>query len=234
MPGYRISVKRGRGYQLPVLVSVIIISALAAVVSILFWRFHYDGGFSWTSEPAKQFSWHPLLMTTSLVTMGLGSIIYRVTPCISRKVSKALHSVVMLCSVGVGVVGVMAVWQSHALAQPPIPHMFSLHSWLGLTTLIFMALQLLLGMSVFLLPCAPSRIRAAYHHLHVFCGLAFVMSATAASLMGLTEEAIFSLATSYTKLVGKGILLNCIGLFLTVFSTCVIYIAAKPSFKPLD
>ena len=153
-------------------------------------------------------------------------------PC--RKVSKAVHSVVMLTSVAVAVVGVMAVWQSHALAQPPIPHMFSLHSWLGLTTLLFMALQLILGISVFLLPCAPSRIRAAYHHLHVFCGLAFIMSATATSLLGLTEEAIFSLAAAYTKLVGKGILLNCIGLFLTVFSSCVIYIAAKPSFKPLD
>ena len=86
MPGYRISVKRGRGYQLPALVASIIISALAAIISILFWRLHYDGGFSWTSDPGKQFSWHPLLMTTSLVTMGLGSIIYRVTPCISRLV----------------------------------------------------------------------------------------------------------------------------------------------------
>ena len=140
----------------------------------------------------------------------------------------------MLSSLGLALVGVMAVWQSHALAQPPIPHMFSLHSWLGLTTLTFMALQLLLGLSVFLLPCAPSRTRAAYHHLHVFCGLAFIMSATATCLLGLTEEAIFSLAAAYTKLVGKGILLNLIGLFLTVFSSCVIYIAAKPSFKPLD
>ena len=86
MPGYRISVKRGRGYQLPALVSLILLSALGALVSILFWRLHYDGGFSWTSDPAKQFSWHPLLMTISLVTMGLGSIIYRVTPCISRLV----------------------------------------------------------------------------------------------------------------------------------------------------
>ena len=140
----------------------------------------------------------------------------------------------MLVSVGLSLVGVMAVWQSHSLASPPLPHLFSLHSWLGLTTLALMALQLLLGLSVFLLPCAPSRIRAAYHHLHVFCGLSFIISATAASLMGLTEEAIFSLAASYSQLVGKGVLLNCIGLFLTLFSTCVIYIAVKPSFKPLD
>ena len=153
---------------------------------------------------------------------------------VGRKVSKGLHSLLMLFSVSLALVGVMAVWQSHSLASPPLPHLFSLHSWLGLTTLALMALQLLLGLSVFLLPCAPSRLRAAYHHLHVFCGLAFMVAATAASLMGLTEEAIFSLAASYSQLVGKGILLNCIGLFLTVFSACVIYIATKPSFKPLD
>ena len=140
----------------------------------------------------------------------------------------------MLVTVGLCVPGVWAVWQSHDLAQPPIPHMFSLHSWLGILTLGLMTLQLLLGLSVFLLPCAPSRIRAAYHHLHVFCGLALVISATATALMGLTEEAIFSLAADYTKLVGKGVLLNCIGLFITVFSVVTIFITTKPSFKPLD
>ena len=151
-----------------------------------------------------------------------------------RRSSKALHSVLMVVAVGLSIPGVWAVWQSHDLAQPPIPHMFSLHSWLGLLTLGLMGLQLLLGLSVFLLPCAPSRVRAGYHHLHVFCGLAVIVSATAAALMGLTEEAIFSLAASYTKLVGKGILLNCIGLFLTIFSVTVIFITTKPSFKPLD
>ena len=84
MPGYRISAKRGRGCQLPLLVILSVLSALAALISILFWRLHYDGGFSWSWEPAKQFSWHPLVMTTALVTMGLGSIMYRVTPCVSR------------------------------------------------------------------------------------------------------------------------------------------------------
>ena len=109
---------------------------------------------------------------------------------VCRKVSKALHSVVMLLSLGVSIVGVMAVWQSHALAQPPIPHMFSLHSWLGLATLVLVASQLLLGLFVFLLPCAPSRLRGQYHGLHVFFGLGFLILATAASVVGLTEEGL--------------------------------------------
>ena len=90
MPGYRISARRGLGCQLPVLVTVAVISALAALVSVLFWRLHYSEGFSWRSEPALQFSWHPLLMSSALVCAGLGSIMYRVTPCLSRYVTPSL------------------------------------------------------------------------------------------------------------------------------------------------
>ena len=58
--------------------------------------------------------------------------------------------------------------------------------------------------------------------------------ATAASVVGLTEEALFSLASSYPLLPGKGVLLNLIGIFLTVFTATVTFIATKSSFKPLD
>ena len=153
---------------------------------------------------------------------------------ISRRTSKCLHSLTMFLSVAVAVPGIWSVWESHSLAQPPIPHLFSLHSWLGLSTMSLMAVQLLFGLVIFLLPCAPSRIRGQYHHVHVFFGLAFIILATAASLIGLTEEALFSLSSNYPKLPGKGILLNLIGLFLTIFTATVTFIATKPSFKPLD
>ena len=153
---------------------------------------------------------------------------------ISRRTSKCLHGLTMFLSVAVAVPGIWSVWESHSLAQPPIPHLFSLHSWLGLSTMSLMAVQLLFGLVIFLLPCAPSRIRGQYHHVHVFFGLAFIILATAASLIGLTEEALFSLSSNYPKLPGKGILLNLIGLFLTIFTATVTFITTKPSFKPLD
>ena len=84
MPGYRISVSKGKSVQPPLLVAVITLSALTTIVSILFWRLHYDGGFTWNSDPGKQFSWHPLLMTMSIIFLGFGSIMYRITPCMER------------------------------------------------------------------------------------------------------------------------------------------------------
>ena len=107
-----------------------------------------------------------------------------------RRSRKAVHAVLMVLAAGAGLPGVWAVWESHSLAQPPIPHMFSLHSWLGLATLVLVASQLLLGLFVFLLPCAPSRLRGQYHGLHVFFGLGFLILATAASVVGLTEEGL--------------------------------------------
>ena len=151
-----------------------------------------------------------------------------------RKTSKAVHALLMLLSLGAGVPGIWAVWESHSLAKPPIPHMFSLHSWLGLATLGLLASQFLLGLGIFLFPCAPSRLRGQYHHLHVFFGVTFLVLATAASVVGLTEEALFSLDSSYTLLPGKGVLLNLIGLFLTIFTVTVTFIATKSSFKPLN
>ena len=86
MPGYRISVRKGGGAQLPALVTILSLAATATVVSILFWRLHYEAGFSWSEEPSNQFSWHPLLMSLCIILMGFGSIIYRIIPWITRYV----------------------------------------------------------------------------------------------------------------------------------------------------
>lgn len=36
-------------------------------VLVLIWNVKYRNGFSWSSDPAAQFNWHPLLMTIGMV-----------------------------------------------------------------------------------------------------------------------------------------------------------------------
>ena len=42
-------------------------SGFVAVVLTGVWMGHFRGGFAWTSNPAVQFNWHPLLMVLSMV-----------------------------------------------------------------------------------------------------------------------------------------------------------------------
>ena len=67
-------------------------SGLTVIVSILFWRLYYEGGFSWNSHPGNQFSWHPLLMSLTIILLGYGAIMYRITPCVQRYWVKAVFS----------------------------------------------------------------------------------------------------------------------------------------------
>ena len=45
--------RKGGGTQLPALVTLLSLAATAAIVSILFWRLHYEAGFTWSEEPTE-------------------------------------------------------------------------------------------------------------------------------------------------------------------------------------
>jgi cytochrome b-561 len=47
------------------------------------------------------------------------------------------HTLAIVCIAG----GLSAVWRSHDLAKPPIPNLYSPHSFLGLSAVSLLALQ---------------------------------------------------------------------------------------------
>ena len=58
------------------------------------WTGHYLGGFAGTSQPDKEFNWHPLLMTVSMVYLyGTGILVYRVLRNEKKRTLKLVHAV---------------------------------------------------------------------------------------------------------------------------------------------
>jgi len=63
-------------------------------------------------------------------------LMYRMQRNVRKRRLKLIHAGMMLFIVLLTVIALVAVFDSHNLAPIPIPNMYSLHSWVGLTTVI--------------------------------------------------------------------------------------------------
>lgn len=68
-------------------------------------------------------------------------LFYRMMTCCRKIFVKLLHTVFHAFGIACIAIGFLTVWDSHELASPKIPNFYSLHSWLGLTTMGLFAIQ---------------------------------------------------------------------------------------------
>jgi len=189
------------------------------VVLILYWviQFRWKDGtglpFSWSDssqvELEKQWNLHPFLMLTGFIyCMGQAMLVYRSCRCCRRIHNKLLHTSFHVLAIPCVVVGFLATWNYHSLrldkeGNPnPIPHFYSIHSWLGALTMGIFLLQFLVGVFSFLvLLCCESysaSYRASLVPIHSAMGTTTFLLAIATALAGLTEKAFFDLSVLYT------------------------------------
>lgn len=172
-----------------------IISQLVGVVAIVLmicWIGIHLGGFAWTSQPGVQFNWHPLLMTIGMIFLyGNSILVYRGFRFARKRPLKLAHASVHGTAFLFTVIALVAVFDSHNLADPPIPNMYSLHSWVGLTAVLCFSMQYVVGFVMFLFPQFSDVVKETVMPFHVFFGvMGFVMSIGAA-LLGLSEKSFF-------------------------------------------
>ena len=89
--------------------------------------------------------------------------------------------------------GLITVFDSHNKTAKPIPNLYSIHSWIGLSTIIFFVLQWAFGFITFMFPKLNDGIRAKVLPLHKYFGAAIFILVCATALIGITEKAFFSL-----------------------------------------
>jgi len=205
------------------------------VVLVSIWTGHCLGGLAGPSNPELEFNWHPLLMTVGMVYMyGTGILVYRVLRNEKKKSLKLAHAVVLGSATVLGCLGLKAVFDSHSLSTPPTPHLYSLHSWIGLTTVALSVAQWALGLVAFLWPGLASHLRTLYLPLHTTIGAIILALASATALLGITEKAIWTLGKKWQVSSGEGTLVNMIGVLIVLFSGSVLIVVNKQSYKRLN
>ncbi|XP_003964313.2 transmembrane ascorbate-dependent reductase CYB561 [Takifugu rubripes] len=201
---------------------------LVSVVLAGVWMGQYKGGFAWDGS-AQQFNVHPLCMVLGLVFLqGDAILVYRVFHNEAKRNIKILHGIIHLLALGISIIGFVAVFNFHKVAK--IPDMYSLHSWVGMATIVLFFLQWVIGLLFFLFPVASSWLRASYLPIHVFCGLGLLVMSIGSCLLGITEKLLFSLPT-YSQFIPEGVLANVLGVLLVCFGGVVCYMVTKEDYR---
>jgi len=182
------------------LTSIFLVASLALII---FWVIMYGGRFNWADTPhpklrqfAVKFDFHPTLMIGGFIFFsGFSMMFYRMMTCCRKLIVKLLHTIFHSLAIACIAIGFLTIWDCHEIAR--IPHFYSLHAWLGLTTMGLFAIQFVVGFFSFLiLLCCEggtAACRASLVPTHSTFGIITFVMACATAVVGLTETAFFSM-----------------------------------------
>ncbi|XP_033917460.1 lysosomal membrane ascorbate-dependent ferrireductase CYB561A3 isoform X1 [Melopsittacus undulatus] len=229
----------GKMLDVPFLPFCLLLGLLGSmcVAFVSAWCQYWRGGFAWDGS-TQMFNWHPVLMVTGMVVLyGAASLVYRLPASWSgpKLPWKVLHGCLALAAFTLAVLGLVAVFRFHN--DHGTPNMYSLHSWLGLVTVLLFCCQWLAGLSTFLLPWAPAWLRGLYKPIHVFFGSIILLLAAASCVSGINEKLFFSLKNGteqYKLLPPEAVFANTLGLLILLFAVLVLSALARPSWKRPD
>ncbi|XP_048022490.1 lysosomal membrane ascorbate-dependent ferrireductase CYB561A3 [Megalobrama amblycephala] len=206
------------------------------VIFVCLWSGTWRGGFAWDGS-FLQFNWHPVLMVTSLVVLyGNAIVLYRVPLTWSRWWCKVAHAGLLFVAGVLSVVGVCAAFDFHSANN--IPHLYSLHSWTGISTVALFTLQWFGGLCAFLLPWTPLAFRARLKPLHIWMGMAIFILSLITSLSGINEKLLLTLngrngsnTEPYSSLPAEALFANSLGILVVIFGLVVLKILTNQKWK---
>ncbi|KAL8160150.1 hypothetical protein V2J09_001687 [Rumex salicifolius] len=190
--------------------------AISILVLVLVWVLHFREGLAFrTHIKPKIFNVHPLLMVGFILLSGEAILVQKTLPG-TKRVQKGTHLALHLSALISGAIGVYAVLKFHD--ELSIPHVYSLHSWLGLITISLYFLQWFWSFFAFAYPQLKSSTRSGIMPWHVVGGMLLFLMAVSTAFVGLGEKFIFlKLQRGQEALV-----MNFTGLLLLLFAAMVV------------
>jgi len=211
------------------LILVLEVVGMACIYLVVEWTKTHLGGYAWDGS-GKEFNWHPVLMVLGMVFFyGNAAIAYRALRSFPKYPVKLFHGVLNMLAAICAILGLVAVFDFHN--HNKIPNMYSLHSWLGITTASLFIAQYVFGFLIFLLPMAPANVRALYLNIHVIFGVGLLPMSAATCVTGITEKLLFSIKATYSKFPVPGLLANSLGVGICVFVAVTLLLVLHPIFK---
>lgn len=200
---------------------------IATVVLVFIWTVLIRGGFAWRSDLKLEFNWHILLLTVGMVYLGGNvNLVYRALRTSSKQGLKLTHAYMHGAILLMVLVGMVAAFDAHNLANPPKANLYSLHSWVGLLTVILYASQFVVGFFSFLYPGVAGSLRTVLMPYHVFSGVVIFIMSSCSVLTGIKgrKEGVH----------GQGDFLpNFIGLLVILYTILIGYLLCEPGYKRL-
>ncbi|XP_025095004.1 putative cytochrome b561 [Pomacea canaliculata] len=201
-----------------------------AVVLVAVWMGHFQNGFAWQSNPELEFNYHPLFMVIGMIFLYADGILaYRVFRNDRKIYIKVLHACMHAAALIFSAVGLKAVFDSHNLLG--VANLYTLHSWVGLFTVVAFGLQWILGFTSYLIPVVGMAAKRFYMPYHRFWGSTLLALAGATALMGITEKAAWKLPDEWKARTTQAYIINFLGIFIIAFIVLVIYLVTKPDYR---
>jgi len=212
----------------------LVASQLVGLIMVILsgsWMGSYHGGYGWDIKTV--FNFHPLFMSIGMIFLyGDAILVYRLFKDTNKMTVKILHGLIHIAVLVFASIALKAVFDSHNKAANPVPNMYSLHSWIGLSAVVLFGLQWVLGFASFLFPKMSDALRRRYLPHHKFWGLTVFVMCCASALMGITEKALFSLKEpAYKDKPAEGTLLNCFGMSIVIYCVLIVYLVTKHEYR---
>lgn len=201
---------------------------VAATIMVGVWMGIYRDGYDWSGTPSQQFSYHPLLIFIGLVFLNPnGMLVYRFFRGCRLFPLKIIHGVIQISALVFAAVGVAAAFEHHNRSD--INNMYSLHSWIGLITVLVFGLQWLVGLLTFLLPWVKHNYRAYFLPFHVFFGVMTFIFVIVSAFTGMTQ--VLTSRPDYQNFPAEGVFGNCLALILGLILFIGVFLVADFEFR---
>lgn len=202
--------------------------ALVGLVLLCHWMLNILSGVG-LGDAAGLTNLHPIMMYTFMLTLNMYSVlIYRTHFDRSKTVLKWAHIISMSICLVTSLLGVVAIFRAHALAE--IPHWYSLHSWIGTLTMSLFSLQLIAGYTVFGKPGMSKFVKASVMPWHRFAGIVLLVLAASAILTGIAEMVIFKNMADYKAHKSVTFVVNFAGFSVIGSVIGVVYLLTEPKY----